>query len=268
MPPVREITTSASILINSRSRVQERMAAGRIPWIGPLLLVAARTVCWFTFQCLLALIFFVLHRPDPFRTAGQWWMLYGTLSDCCCLLGMWYFTRREGIRLRDLIGPIRMRWGRDLFLGLGILALSYPLFMVGCQLAAWATYGSMTKVPIEFILQRHSLPKWAMIYSVTMWWVIQSATEEMTYEGYVLPRLQALTGRTWMAIAITGFWFAAQHCMFPFMPDWRYIVFHFVLFLPFLLFWMLIYLRIRRLSPLILAHWPMDIGVAIFTGIW
>jgi hypothetical protein len=29
---------------------------------------------------------------------------------------------------------------------------------------------------------------------------------------------------------------------------------------------MLIYLRIRRLSPMILAHWPMDLGVAIMTG--
>jgi hypothetical protein len=30
---------------------------------------------------------------------------------------------------------------------------------------------------------------------------------------------------------------------------------------------MLVYLRIRRLAPLIVAHWPMDLGVAIMTGI-
>ena len=35
---------------------------------------------------------------------------------------------------------------------------------------------------------------------------------------------------------------------------------------PLILLIMPIYLRIRRLSPLILAHWPMDIFAAILTG--
>lgn len=268
MPPLSEIATSATIPANARAEITKRVAAGRIPWIGPLLLVAARTVLWFTFQCLLALILFAMHRPAPFRTAGSWWIIYGSLVDLCCLLGMKYFTRKEGIRLRDLVGPIRMRRGRDLFLALGLLVVAYPFFVGGGHLAGWLVYGSMAKVPMAFVMQRHALPMWAMVYSVTVWWVIQSATEEMTYNGYVLPRLQVLTGRTRVAIVITGFWFAAQHCMFPFVSDWRYITYHFLMFLPFLLFWMAIYLRIRRLSPLILAHWPMDIAAAIMTGAW
>ncbi|MGA2217202.1 MAG: CPBP family glutamic-type intramembrane protease [Terracidiphilus sp.] len=267
MPPSLEVS-SLPVLINRPEQIRERVKAGRIPWAGPLLLAPARTVLWLTFQCLLALIFLALHRPAPFREAGSWWIIYGTLVDICCLLGMRYFTRREGIRLRDLIGPIRMRCGRDVWIGLAILAVSYPLCFAGGQLAGRLVYGSMSKVPMAFVLQRHALPLWAMIYSVAVWWVIQSATEEMTYNGYVLPRLQALSGRTWPAIVITGFWFTAQHCMFPFIPDWRYIAFHFLLFIPLLLFVLLVYLRIRRLSPLILAHWPMDIGVAIMTGIW
>ncbi len=262
-----EIARLAAARPDSAAAIKERVAAGRVPWIGPLLLVAARTVLWFTFQCLLALILFALHRPAPFRAAGNWWMLYGTLSDGCCLLGMKYFTRKEGIRLRDLIGPIRMRWGRDLFLGLGILTLSMPLLWVGGHLAIAVVYGSAANVPMEFILQRHSLPLWATVYSLTLWWVIQSATEEMTYQGYALPRLQALTGRSWMTIAITGFWWAGQHCMVPFVADWHYVAYRFLLFLPLVLAWMPVYLRMRRLSPFILAHWPMDLAVAIMTGV-
>ncbi len=41
----------------------------------------------------------------------------------------------------------------------------------------------------------------------------------------------------------------------------------FVAFLPGVLVMILIYLRTRRLAPLILAHWPMDILGAIMTGI-
>jgi hypothetical protein len=265
MPNSRETASSDSTFINGRSQVEERMHAGRIGWAGPLLLVTARTVLWFTFQCLLALILFALHRPAPFRTAGNWWTVYGTLSDLCCLLGMWYFTRREGICLRDLMGPIHMRYGRDLFFGFGILVLSYPLMIGGSYLATAVVYGPATKIPTEFILQRHSLPLWATVYTLTVWWIIQSATEEMTYQGYVLPRLQVLSGRTWIAVAIVAFWWAAQHCMIPFVADWHYLAYRFLMFFPLLPLWIPLYLRMRRLAPFILAHWAMDIAVALMT---
>jgi len=242
------------------------MAAGRVSWTGPLVLVVARSAFWLALQSLLALVFLALHRPAPFRTAGQWWPLYANFGDLGCLLGMKYFTRKEGIRLRDLIGPIRMRWGHDLFLGLGILALAYPCAMAGSYLAQVLVYGSPARTPTALILQFHALPIWDTVYSLTVWWVIQSVTEEMTYNGYVLPRLQALSGHTWTAMLIVGFWGSAQHCMFPFIPDWRYVAYRSLMMAPLILLIMAIYLRIRRLSPLILAHWPMDIFAAILTG--
>ncbi|MFY9854126.1 MAG: CPBP family glutamic-type intramembrane protease [Terracidiphilus sp.] len=266
MPPADVISTSAAIPVNAPSQVQERMAAGRISWIGPLLLVSARSVLWLTLQSLLALVFLALHRPHPMQTAGQWWPVYANFGDLGCLLGMKYFTHKEGIRLRDLIGPIRLRWGRDLWLGLGILVLAYPCAMVGSYLAQVLVYGSAANTPMAFILQAHALPFWATVYSLTVWWVIQSATEEMTYQGYVLPRLEALTRRTWIAFSIVLFWFSAQHCMLPFVPDWRYLAYRSLMMVPILLFCMAVYLRIRRLSPLIIGHWPMDIAVAIMTG--
>jgi uncharacterized protein len=252
---------------NLPAAIKERVKAGRIPWVGPLLLVSARSVLWLTLQALLALVLFALHRPAPLRTAGQWWPLYANLGDLGCLIGMKYFTRREGIRLRDLIGPIRLRWGRDLFLGLGILAVSYPLCLIGGRIAGLLVYGSTANVPMEYLLQKHALPIWATVYSLTVWWIVQSATEEMTYQGYVLPRLQALAGRAWIAVAVVGFWWAAQHCMVPFVADWHYLAYRFLMFLPLVLVWMPVYLRIRRLAPFIVAHWPMDLAIAIMTGI-
>jgi hypothetical protein len=180
---------------------------------------------------------------------------------------MRYFTRREGIRLRDLIGPIRLRWGYDIFLGLGLLVFAYPFMFAGGHLAGTVVYGSMAKVPMELVMQRHALPLWATVYTLTVWWPIQSLTEEMTYQGYVLPRLEAFTGRTWIAFSITGFWFVAQHFMIPFVPDWHYVAFRSLLFIPFVAAWMLVYLRIRRLAPLIVAHWAMDFGAVIMTAI-
>jgi len=255
-------------LPNSAEAIRQRAAAGLIPWIGPLLLVSARSVLWLTLQSILALILFALHRPAPLHTAGQWWPLYANLGDLGCLLGMRYLTRREGIRLRDLVGPIRLRWGRDLFLGLGLFILIFPFFIAGGYLPQVLLYGSPAKTPVAYLLQAHALPMWAIVYSLTVWWVIQSPTEEMTYQGYVLPRLEVLTGRTWIAYLIVAFWFAAQHCMFPFVPDWKYLLYRFLAFLPGVLVVILVYMRIRRLAPLIVAHWPMDIAAAAMTAIF
>ena len=145
---------------------------------------------------------------------------------------MKYFTHKEGIRLRDLIGPIHMRWGRDLFLGLGILVVAFPCAMAGSYLAQVLVYASPAKTPMAFLMQAHALPVWATVYSLTVWWVIQLATEEMTYNGYVLPRLEALTGRTWIAFSVVGFWWSVQHCMFPFIPDWRYVAYRSLMMAP------------------------------------
>jgi hypothetical protein len=35
---------------------------------------------------------------------------------------------------------------------------------------------------------------------------LRCAAEEITYQAYALPRIQALSGRTWVAIAVVGFW--------------------------------------------------------------
>jgi hypothetical protein len=89
--------------------------------------------------------------------------------------------------------------------------------------------------------------------------MIWSPTEEATYQAYAMPRLQALTGRTWLAYCIVGFLWAAQHCALPFVPDWKYLAFRFLAFQPGCLAMMAFYLHTRRLAPLIVAHWPTDI---------
>ncbi|HEY1255096.1 MAG TPA: CPBP family intramembrane glutamic endopeptidase [Terracidiphilus sp.] len=268
MLALSEIESPAATPANAFSQIQERVNAGRIPWAGPLLLVSARTVLLLITQGLLALLFFALHRPAPWRSAGDWWAVYGTVVDIGCLLGLRYFTRREGIRLRDLIGPIRMRRGHDLLLGLGYYILVFPFFLGGSYIARLWIFGSTDKTLNSYLLHMHALPVWATVYSVTLWWMIWSPTEETTYQAYAMPRLQALTGRTWIAVVIVGFFWTVQHCALPFVPDWRYLAFRFVAFLPGVLALMALYLRTRRLMPLVIAHWPMDIVAAIMTAIY
>jgi hypothetical protein len=263
-----QAATGAFAQTNLPGTIKERVAAGRIGWTGPLLLLAARSVLLVAAQALVALILLERGHATPWRAAGDWWTVYGTLVDFGCLLGLKYFTRREGIRLRDLLGPVRMRGGRDVWLGLGYFCLIFPFFLAGSYGARLLLYGFTDNSVNRYLLHMHALPVWATVYSVTLWWMIWSPTEEATYNAYVLPRMQALTGRKWIPWMFVGFWWALQHCALPFVPDWKYLAFRFLGFLPGVLVMMLFYLRTRRLTPLIVAHWPMDIAAAIMTAIY
>jgi len=268
MPATSDTTPSPVVPLNTLPEIRARIASRRISWIGPLLMVAARSVLLVVSQALTALVLFAAHRSAPWRAAGDWWAVYGTLVDLGCLIGLRYFTRREGINLRDLIGQVFLRRGRDLFLGLAYFVAIFPFFLGGSYVARWLLYGSSHQDPNAYLLRMHALPGWATAYSLTLWWLIWSPTEETTYQGYVLPRLEALAGRTWIAFLIVGFWWAAQHCALPFIPDWRFLLFRFLAFVPGVLMLMVFYLRTRRLAPLIVAHWPMDIAAALMTAIY
>lgn len=188
-----------------------RMAQRRFTWTGPLLLVSGRSAMMFAAQGVVAVVLYLQGRPTPWRSAAPWWTVYGTLVDLGCLALMWRFTRAEGISLRDLIGPIRWRGGRDLLVGLGFYLLVFPLFVGGGLLSGRLMYGSWSADPYPGLIFARVLPVWAVVYSRSLWWLIWSPTEEMTYQSYTLPRIAALSGRNSVAIVVVSFWWALQH---------------------------------------------------------
>lgn len=236
---------------------------GRITWTGPLVLVVARTFLLVMAQALVAGVYALRHHPSPWLAAAPWWTIYGTLADIGCLALMAWFKRAEGIRFRDLLGTVRLR--RDVLKGLGYYLIIFPCFLGGSVLSSLAVYGSIGPNIPSGLLHDRVLPGWAVVYTLSVWWMIWSPTEEMTYQAYVLPRLETLSGRPWIAVAVVGFWWSLQHSALPLIPDWRYIVWRFLAFVPGVLAAITIYRRTRRLAPMIFAHWPMDIAAAIFT---
>ena len=218
-------------------------------------------------QSLVALLFVAQHRANPWRQACYWWSVCFTLADLGCILGMRFFLQREGLRLRDLIGPIRLRYGRDFFLGIGYFLLFSPGFFLGGYFGQKLLYGTGVN-PSGFILFAHALPLWATIYSLAVFWPINSVVEEMTYQGYVLPRLEALTGRSWIAFAAVAFWWTAQHCVIGFVPDLRSNLCRFVGFFPGVIILIAIYMRTRRLAPLIVGHWIIDLSAVLITAVF
>jgi hypothetical protein len=69
----------------------------------------ARAACAVGAQALVAAVFALRSSPTPWHDAEPWVPVYGTLIDAGCLALLWRLTRREGIRLFDLVGFSRLR---------------------------------------------------------------------------------------------------------------------------------------------------------------
>src|SRR6185437_15752212 len=161
----------------------------------------------------------------------------------------WRLTHREGIGLLDLVGFQRSRLFRDVLLGLALIPVSLVFIFAGTAAAGWIVYGA--PAPPYFL---GGLPLPAALYGVLVWPFVWGLTEQMTYNGYLLPRFQVLCRSTGAAIAVVAFAWSLQHAFMPLTFDAKFMAYRLLASPPLAIFETLLYLRLRRLVPLALAH--------------
>jgi len=93
---------------------------------------------------------------------------------------------------------------------------------------------------------------------VLIWPFIWGLTEQMTYNGYLLPRFQVLFRNTSLAAVIVAFVWASQHAVMPLTFDTKFMEFRLLSSVPYSIFQTLLYLRLRRLIPQAIAHSLLD----------
>jgi uncharacterized protein len=188
--------------------------------------------------------------------------VYGTLIDAGCLVLLWQLTRREGIGPFELVGFERARLVPDALLGIALVPVSLAFILGGVSAAGWLVYGSRTG---PYLLG--SLPLPAVFYGVLVWPFLWGLTEQMTYNGYLVPRFQVLCGSTSVAVACVAFAWSFQHVVMPLTFDAKFMVFRLLSSVPNSLFVTLLYLRLRRLLPLAIAHGMMDSASVLIGGL-
>ena len=238
---------------NSHAALLRRREERTLTWRGPALMLFARAGCAVGAQALVAAIFALRSSSTPWHDAAPWLPVYGTLIDAGCLVLLWRFTRREGIHLFDLVAFERTRLVRDVALGVALIPVSLVFIFGGTYAAGWLVYG---KVAPPYLLGNLPLP--AALYGVVVWPFIWGLTEQMTYNGYLLPRFQVLCRSTGLAIAVVAFVWSAQHVAMPLTFDAKFMAFRLLSSVAFSLFLTFFYLRLRRLIPFAVAHALMD----------
>ena len=241
------------ILPNSRSELVKRRDTGRLTWSGPAVMLFARPSFSFLAQAFVAGLFALQSSPEPWLDAARWFPVYATLIDAGCLAGLWILTRREGIALRDLLSFDSSRWRGDVLVGLCLIPLNLVCIFAGIRGSSHLVFGTW-QPPALF--QR--LPLAPAIYGVVVFPAIWGLIEQMTYNGYLVPRFQVLSGRTAIAVALVTLPWSFQHALQPLTFDPAFMLYRFLAAIPNTVFFALAYLRVRRLLPFVIAHWLMD----------
>ena len=216
----------------------------------------ARAVFSYLAQFLAIGVLFVVGNAHPYQASLGWWTVWGTLVDIACLSALVLLTRREGIHLFDLIGTSRLQIKRDLLLVIPFaVALLVPAAIVGTVVQK-IFYPNATVPPQLAVMH---LPLWAVLYSIIVWPAIWTFTEEVTYLGYVFPRLEVMTKSTvWAAVVVLAFW-SLQHPALPLIGG-SYPAFRTITAFTAVVIQTLLFIRFRRLLPLIITHWLADLS--------
>jgi hypothetical protein len=183
------------------------------------------------------------------------------LIDAGCLALLWRLTRREGVRVFDLVGFERTRLVRDILLGVALVPVSLVFILGGIYAVGWLVYGTLTP-PYLF----GALPLPAALYGVLVFPFLWGLTEQMTYNGYLASRFQVVSRNTSLAILVVASVWSLQHAFMPLTLDTKFMLFRLFSSVPNSVFQVMLYLRFRRLLPLVIAHALMD-GASVLIGV-
>lgn len=206
-------------MTNTLSSTHTPNIAHQLSWQPILLFLPARLIFSLIAQGVVAAGLAINGATEPWIQAASWWTVYLTIADVLCLLALVGLTRREGITLVDLVGSRE----RGIFRQLSLTPLYLLAIAPTAALASVVTqlfYGRAMPPYLAVV----DVPLLGALYSVLVWPLIWAITEELVYLGYLLPRLEALSGKTWVAALTVTFFWGLQHLANPLIPDGTYIV--------------------------------------------
>lgn len=214
-------------------------------------------------------IFRAVGTADPTGHMLSWVNGLVWVTDLLSLALIVWLLRPEGRTLRDVIGSrlgagLRPSVAREVLACIVVTLIFLVTFVISSFVANLIVYAGGPPMGVPGAYQP---PVPALIGMLVLPFTVGVA-EEVVYRGYALPRLVPLVGgKVWLAVLIQAFFFGLQHVAFFWGDLGAGAVSKFIaMFLGGIVFGF-IYVKQRRLLPLIVAHvivdalgfWPMAI---------
>jgi hypothetical protein len=236
-------------------------AAGSRPAISvqtkAWLMLVSRSAMFFAVQVIIAVALAVTGTSPAWTEAARWWVFFVIIANVISIYLLVRLYRQEGKRYVDAIRFSRATLKGDLLWLFGSLLVGIPVLAAPMNLLGTAIFGD-PMIPTHQLFQ--PLPVWALIVGLLFPLTIAFA-EGPTYFAYCMPRLAVALKNGWLAWLVASFALAAQHMFLPFIPDGRYLLWRFGMFLPFaFLTGLLIKLRPTMLPYFMVVHALIDLS--------
>ena len=248
---------------NTISSIQKLYSGSRLSWWPVIFFLPARLVFAFIAQALTAGLFAFRGSTNAWQDATAWWPVYSTITDMLCLFALVWLTKREGMKISDLLGAK----GKDILKQLAwtpVYLLAVAPTAILANIITQSFYGAALPPMIAVV----NLPPVGQLYSLVIWPIVWVITEELVYLGYLLPRIEVFSGKTWLAILVVIFFWGFQHLAIPFILDEKYLVSRVLAAIAAISSFPIVFvLGRRRLIPLIGVHYIADLATAILISL-
>ena len=231
-------------------------STGSYPW----LMLMSRSVLFFLFQLLIALVLTLTGRRSSWEESARWWTFIAFLANFVSIYLLLRVFKTEGKRYLDAIRFSRATWKTDLLWFFGSSFLTLPIAALPMNILGTAIFGDPM---IPSLMMFRPLPMWAFVLSFLFPLTIAFA-ELPTYFGYVMPRLESQLKNGWLAWLIASLGLAAQHMFLPLIFDGGFVLWRLLMYLPFALFaGLLIKLRPTLLPYTMMVHALADVSAVL-----
>lgn len=252
------MSETRTVYKNTTASIKTLYSQSGLSWWPVILFLPTRLIFAFLSQSLTAGIFAFGGSTNAWQDATAWWPVYSTITDILCLLALVWLTRRESMKIIDLFGVK----GKDIFKQLAwtpVYLLAVAPTSILASIITQAFYGTALPPMIAVV----NLPPAGELYSLIVWPIIWVITEELVYLGYLLPRLEVLFGKTWIAILVVVFFWGIQHLAMPFILDEKYLISRVLAATAAISTFPIVFVLMkRRLIPLIGVHFIADLATA------
>lgn len=256
------MTLATPMLPNAVPAVRERAARGRVTWGRTFFVLLFRVFAFAVVQALVAAAYALTGAARPWAASVAWWPLSATLAGVGSFLVLRRAARKEGLRYVDVLSARRDTWRGDLLWSIVLLLLSGPIAYLPMGALSRALFGDATAASA---LMFRPLPWLAAVVLFVAFPLSVALTELPSYFGYGMPRLEALSGRAWLAVLVAAFLLALQHVTLPLLFDGRFVLWRLGMFLPFaLLLGVALRLRPTMMPYLMVGHFLIDLSSAYF----
>ncbi|MCA1029513.1 hypothetical protein LCL95_00545 [Bacillus timonensis] len=220
----------------------------------PIAMLGSRTILFALTQ-----LFIVTAFGLSWQQSVAWWPFLAIVTNIICFFLLSTLVKKEGSTYLQLIHFEKSQLKSDVKYFFFFLVIGAIAGFIGMFTVSYLMYGS---TPPEVMFQ--PLPLWAAILALFFFPVSNALVEIPTYFAYCYNRLQTIWKIKWVALLASSFFLAFQHLTLPIViGDTKFMIWHVIAFLPMALIVGFLYIKTRRMVPLLIVHFLMDLQLVV-----